>query len=386
MRLLLFFVLLALFGTAFAQPDAAQRGEYLARVGNCAGCHTAPGGPPYAGGRVVQSEFGTFYAPNLTPDSETGIGAWSAADFRRSMREGRLPDGSALYPACPYPNFTRILDQDLDALYAYLRRLPAVSHVTPAHQLAFPYSVRALARAWQWLYFKPAPFQPSPQRSDTWNRGAYLVEGLGHCSACHAARGRLGAVNTEPSAPGGLIRQWYAPSLYSSAEAGLQQMSVAEGARLLREGKAGDASMLGPMAVVVAQSLQYLSEADALAMAEYLHSLPDVDVAHRRPRSWSERRRETAEALGAEVYGEHCADCHGDKGEGSIAAPALAGNRAVAAADPSNLHNIVRLGGYPPSTEGNPRPYGMPPFAQLGERELGAVVDYIRLEWGGADR
>lgn len=359
------------------------RGEYLARAANCAGCHSAPGDADFAGGLRLESRFGSFYTPNITPDRDTGIGGWSQEQFWAALHEGRRADGAPLYPACPYPNFTRVRRDDVDAIYAYLRSLPAVRRANREHELAFPYSQRSLLPAWQMLFFQPAVFEADADRDEQWNRGAYLVEGLGHCSACHAERNSLGATRSADTAAGSRVHHWYAPSLRSSAQAGLQGWQVEDAARLLRHGKSGDATTMGPMADVVFDSLQHLTEADALAVATYLVSLPDLaeEAAERRVRM-SAAKREAAMAAGGEVYRRDCADCHGDDGEGSLAAPALAGNRAVTLANPTNVLNVIRDGGYPPSTAGNPRPFGMPPFHDLNPAELAAVASYIRGSWG----
>ncbi len=389
MSYLLTLVLAGALSSAAAQPAAAPeqvaRGEYLARIGNCAGCHTAPGGADFAGGRAIDSLFGTFYAPNITADADTGIGRWSADDFWQAMHNGKRADGSAMYPACPYPNYTHVHREDIDAIYAYLRSLPPVQQQNRAHELSFPASARPLVSLWQWLFFKPGSFQDDPSQTPAWNRGAYLVQGLGHCSACHAERNAFGVSRGDGSAPGARIRNWYAPSLYSSAEAGLQAWPVEKGAALLRHGKAEEASAMGPMADVVFQSLQYLTEADAMAMATYLHALPDHDTEP-AVRLLPVRQADLPAVMqrGQKIYEEHCQDCHGRDGEGSLAAPALAGNRAVVLADPTNLLNVIRDGGYPPSTGGNPRPYGMPPFGFLNDVELAALATYIRTSWGNA--
>jgi len=184
MSYLLTLVLAGALSSAAAQPAAAPeqvaRGEYLARIGNCAGCHTAPGGADFAGGRAIDSLFGTFYAPNITADADTGIGRWSADDFWQAMHNGKRADGSAMYPACPYPNYTHVHREDIDAIYAYLRSLPPVQQQNRAHELSFPASARPLVSLWQWLFFKPGSFQDDPSQTPAWNRGAYLVQGLGH--------------------------------------------------------------------------------------------------------------------------------------------------------------------------------------------------------------
>ena len=375
----------ALSPAASAADKGTQvtRGKYLATIGNCAGCHTAPGGPAFAGGRAIESPFGIFFAPNITPDRKTGIGNWSKRDFWQALHDGERPDGSKLYPACPYPNYTHVRRKDIDAIYAYLRSVPARRHKTPAHILEFPYSMRSLLPIWQMLYFEPGVFENNARRSRTWNRGAYLVQGLGHCDACHADRNALGATRTDPNAPGDHVHGWYAPSLHSSREAGLQRGSIREAARLLRTGKTDDTATMGPMADVVFDSLQYLSPDDVRAMATYLHALADRRVEPaRHSATLSKARRKALMSTGKTVYEDHCSDCHGASGQGSIAAPPLAGDRTATLGDPTNLANLIRHGGYPPGTTGNPRPFGMRPFPELSDEQVAAVMTFVRASWG----
>ncbi len=363
--------------------EIVARGEYLTRAGNCTGCHTARGGEPFAGGRRLGSAFGTFLTPNITPDRETGIGDWTPDQFWQALHLGRRPDGQALYPACPYPNFTRVRREDVYAIYAYLRTVPAVKRANAEHELNFPASWRPLMSIWQRWYFEPGTYEDDPSRDAAWNRGAYLVQGLGHCMACHVKRNRFGATLQGDDVPGDRVQGWYAPSLYSSREAGLQGWSSEESVALLRHGKARNAAVLGPMADTVYNSLQYLTEEDIAAMATYLQSLPDRQVAASVSQvPVAPTRLEAMMELGYRVYERSCQDCHGASGEGSVAASALAGNRAVTLNDPVNVIHMIRHGGYPPSTGGNPRPFGMPPFYELSSAEIAAVATFIRMSWG----
>ena len=180
-------------GPAGNRPEQQARGAYLARAGNCMGCHTAQGGQLYAGGRNLAMPFGTFFTPNITPDPETGIGRWSAQNFWRALHDGKSRDGRPLYPAFPYTEYTKVTRDDSDAIFAYLQTLPPVSQRNLPNRIGFPYSFRPLLYVWRALYFKPGVYQPQAVRSAEWNRGAYLVQGLGHCNACHATRNALGA-------------------------------------------------------------------------------------------------------------------------------------------------------------------------------------------------
>ncbi len=311
-------------------PEQVARGAYLARVGNCMLCHTERGGAPYAGGRPVETPFGTVYTSNITPDAETGIGRWSAAHFRRALHEGRSRDGRLLYPVFPYTHTTLVTAADADALFDYLRSLPPVNQPAREHRLRWPYSTQAALAVWRTLYFRPQRYQPDASRTPEWNRGAYLVQGLAHCGACHTARDALGGFGDAMDLSGGLIpmQNWYAPSLASAAEAGVAGWRAEDVAQLLATGSSPRGTVLGPMAEVVLHSTQYLEAADLRAMAAYLKSLPpapadsDPREVPRAPASLLER--------GGKLYGEHCASCHGESGAGVRGAyPALAGNRAV---------------------------------------------------------
>jgi mono/diheme cytochrome c family protein len=363
-------------------PQLVERGAYLARVGNCAACHTERGGAAYAGGKGIATPFGTVFGPNLTPDPTTGIGNWSAAEFWRAMHHGRSRDGRLLYPAFPYPDYTLVTRQDSDALYAYLRSVPAVQQANRPHALRFPYNAQASLAVWRALFFAPEQFRPEPNKSAEWNRGAYLVRGLGHCQACHAPRNAFGATNTNLELSGGLIpmQNWYAPSLGSPAEAGVQDWSPQEIVQLLKSGVSPRGAAMGPMSEVVFSSTQHMSDQDLGAMAAFLRELPRHDPA----RAQASSTNSEVLALGQKVYGNRCASCHGEKGEGGgTAYPALAGHRTVTMNQSANLVRVIISGGFPPTTPGNPRPYGMPPFGQsLSDAEIAAVATYVRSSWG----
>ena len=364
-------------------PELVQRGEYLARVGNCMACHTTQGGASYAGGRGIETPFGVVYSSNLTPDKARGIGTWTSAEFWRALHHGRSKDGRLLYPAFPYPNYTQVTREDSDAIFAYLQSLPAVAEPNRPHALRFPYSTQAALGVWRALFFSPGEPLAEPTQTAEYNRGAYLVNGLGHCTACHTPRNALGATTEARAFSGGLIpvQNWYAPALNAAHEAGVKEWRTEDVAALLQTGVAPQGSVLGPMAEVVFRSTQYLSDADARAMAVYLQGLPQQPPAERAP---PPAPPAAAMARGAKVYEQHCAACHGDQGQGEPGAfPALAANRAVTLADPTNLVRVVLQGGYLPATAGNPRPHGMPPFQQvLSDEDIAAVTTFVRNQWG----
>ncbi len=368
-----------------ARVAPAERGRVLALAGNCAGCHTARGGAPYAGGRGIETPFGTVYATNITPDPDTGIGRWSADDFRRAMHEGRSRDGSALYPVFPYTSYTRVTREDADAIFAYLRTLAPVRAANRPHALRFPYNLRPLLALWRALYFSPGEFRPDPARGPQWNRGAYLVQGLGHCGACHTDRNVLGASRSGADLAGGQLAAsgWYSPSLTSPAEAGVGHWPLDEVVALLRTGSTRRATASGPMASVVYDSLQHLPQEDLRAIAVYLASL-SAPATPATPATTASPAPGAPPPAGARLYERHCESCHGRDGAGAPPAyPALAANRAVTLPDPSNAIRAVLLGGFAPGTAGNPRPWGMPPFSHtLGDAEVAAVLTYVRGAWG----
>ena len=364
-------------------PALIARGAYLATVGDCAACHTAQGGKPYAGGRALPTPFGDVPAPNLTPDDATGLGQWSFDAFWRALHEGIGRDGRALYPAFPYTSYTKVSRDDAFALFAYLKSLSPVHSETAAPSLRFPYDLKASLVTWRTLYFRPGQFVPDPKQSAEWNRGAYLVQGLGHCNECHVTRDNLGGLPAGETLTGGQIpaQNWYAPDLSTRAHGGLQGWSADDIVALLRTGQSAKGAAFGPMADVVMQSTQHLHEDDLHAIATYLQSLPP-----RPARAAGGSPLDTAALLGrgGDLYGKQCASCHGKDGQGAAGVyPALAGNGAVVEPTGINAIRIVLLGGFAPTTAAHPRPYSMPPFAQqLNDADVAAVVSYIRRAWG----
>jgi mono/diheme cytochrome c family protein len=367
-----------------ATPEQVQRGAYLARAGNCIACHTMRGGAPYAGGRAIETPFGVVFGSNITPDEKTGIGRWSASHFWRAMHNGRSQNGRLLVPAFPYTNFTRITREDSDALYAYLRTVPAVAQPNREHALRFPYDTQVALAVWRALFFRPGTQPPDATKSAEWNRGSYLVHGLGHCDACHGGRSLFGATTGSLAMSGGVspVDKWYAPSLATSAEAGVAEWETQHIVDLLKTGVSARGSALGPMAEVVFRSTQYLTDADLRAMAAFLKSLPQS--AARAPREPASAPAGATLERGRTVYRAQCEACHGPQGEGARGAyPALAGNRSVVMDPPVNVVRAVLSGGFQPATRGNPRPWGMPPFGHvLDDAGIAAVVTFIRNQWG----
>ncbi len=356
-------------------PSLAQRGAYLARVGHCAGCHTARGGAEMAGGRALPTPFGNVYAGNLTPDETTGLGRWSAHDFWRALHLGRSRDGRMLLPVFPYPHFTQVTRSDSDALHAYLRSLAPVRSATPPHELRFPYNTQTAVAVWRLLSFRPSAPVVGQAPLTSLQRGAYLVQGLGHCGACHAPRSAWGAAAEQLTGADMPGQRWHAPSLLPG---GPGQGSVEDTVALLKSGGSVLGRASGPMAAVVGGSLQYWTDDDLRAAVLYLRSLPAQGAG--RPSATPDVPDH--EELGGRLYRAHCRDCHGVRGEGVTGIyPALAGNATVLQATALNLVQVITHGGFGPTTGGNPRPFGMPPLV-LGDAELAALASHVRQSWG----
>ncbi|MFO1340151.1 MAG: cytochrome c [Burkholderiaceae bacterium] len=363
------------------------RGEYLARAGDYVACHTVPGDKMFAGGRAMPTPFGSMYVPNITPDEETGIGAWTPDEFYRMLHSGVSRDGTLLYPVMPFASYTKVTREDADAIYAYLMSVPPVRRKNLPHQLRFPFDKRELLVGWRTLYFREGEYRPDPQQSAQWNRGAYLVEGLGHCAMCHTQVNALGGSSESKEFEGGMIptQSWYAPSLTSNREAGLGDWSIEDIKDLLQTGLSRRSTVYGPMAEVTYNSLQYLDDEDVEAMAVYLKSLPPRD-AEPPPSSQARLVSPAVMELGRQVYEKQCAACHGGEGQGHPPGmPPLAGNRSITMASPVNSIRMVLNGGYAPGTKKNLRPYGMPPFNHiLDDQQAAAVATYIRVAWGNS--
>lgn len=358
-------------------PILIERGRQLALLGNCAGCHTRRGGAPWAGGRAFDTDYGTVYSSNLTPSRRHGLGDWSLAEFRHAMRHGVSRNG-ALSPAFPFASFAHLEHDEVEALFVFLASLPAVDEAPPQHRLEFPANLPGAMLGWRLLHHRPARLPSAAQQDVQWHRGRALVEGIGHCAICHGRRGNHAAIDAGAGLAGQRHGGWYAPALDGVQ---LARYDVDSLAAYLREGRSEVAAALGPMADVVYGNLRHLDAADAEAMARYLLSLPPANRLPPRPRP---QAGEAHFERGAKLYGQHCADCHGEDGLGLDGASVpLARSTAVLAADPVNAINAVLLGGGAPSTAGNPRPAIMPPFAQhLDADEIAAVVSYLRRRFG----
>ena len=366
------------------QLSTQERGQYLATAGNCMACHTRAGQAKFSGGRAISTPFGEVYSSNLTSDAKTGIGAWTPDEFWQALHHGRSRDGRWLYPAFPYPNYSRITRDDSDALLVYLKSITPVRQKTPEQRLRFPYNTQLALGVWRALYFRPKVYEVDKQHSTRWNQGAYLVEGLGHCAACHTPRGVLGNSLTSQSLAGARLpgSSWDAPPL--TPESGRPTADPAATAELLHKGINATAVLSGPMAEVVGQSLQHLPVEDLVAMVDYIQSMSPSKPIKSSGFRVNPKQAKQLRDDGKPLYSKFCSDCHGENGEGqAYRYPALAGNQAVTAASANNAIQAVLFGGFGASTQENPRPYGMPPFAhQLSETEIAAVLSYLRSAWG----
>jgi mono/diheme cytochrome c family protein len=366
-----------------------ERGAYLNKLGNCMTCHTVRGGTPYAGGRAVPTPFGTVFSPNLTADKETGIGSWSSDDFWRALHDGKSKDGSLLYPAFPYTNFTKMTRADANAMYAFYQTIPAVKRKNTEPDLRFPYNQRWLLYGWRALYFRPGSYVEDGAQSAVWNRGAYLTQGLGHCSACHSPRGDMGGTSLQTELGGGMIPvlSWYAPPLNRNRESGLGAWETQHLKTLLATGVSAQRAIAGPMGEVVGGSMQYWTAQDIDAIAQYLKALPQQMPPPKEDQEsvLPERQKEIL-GNGAKLYENHCVACHQANGQGVPGIyPALAGSPALTMAGGVNGIHLVLGGGFPPNTKGNPRPYGMPPFGQaMTDADVATVLSYVRNTWGNS--
>jgi len=374
-------------------PALIKRGEYLAKAGDCVACHTAPGGEPFAGGLPMVAPIGTIYSSNITPDPETGIGHYTYGDFERAVRRGIRPNNDTLYPAMPYPSYARLTDADMRALYAYfMRGVKPVNKPDRPNGIRWPLSMRWPLTYWRWMF---APSAPAPLRATTdtlFDRGAYLVEGLGHCGACHTPR----AISMQEKAltgdsalflGGGVADNWTAPSLRNDSSDGVAQFQVGDLVQLLKGGAIDRTSIFGGMTDVVQHSTQYMSDADLHSIAVYLKSLGGAHAStafNEDPTTARNLRAGITADRGSRLYVDNCATCHRTTGLGYASVfPALAGNPVVLGDDPRSLVHIVLAGSIGASTSQAPAQFTMPPFAdRLSDQDVADILSFVRTRWG----
>lgn len=397
-----------LTGTPLAANSLVMRGQYLARLGDCIGCHSRPGGLPFAGGLPLKTPFGTIVSTNISPDKEQGIGNYKLSNFDAALRHGLDEEGGNLYPAMPYTNYARMTDEDLAALFAYfMQAVPAAQQNNTHTSLAWPFSMKWLLKGWNWLYLPRPGFAQDAKQSSEWNRGAYLVQGLGHCSACHTPRNAAGAekATTEKEGDqflsGALIDGWYAQPLRSGIDKtgrvgpGLSQWSATDIADYLRDGRNKRTASFGAMSDVIGHSTQYFTPQDLTSVAVYLKSLgnaatqtiadKNVDVvATSAPHSTTlALRAGNITQRGALLYLNNCSGCHRSDGQGAERTfPALALSSSVTAKDTTSLIRIVLQGSAMPSTLHAPSALAMPGFAwRLSDEDVANVLSFVRSSW-----
>lgn len=361
---------------AAASDDPVSRGRYLTIAGNCGGCHMSPAGQPFAGGSPLRTPFGTVLSANIT---SAVMRSWSEDQFYRALHEGVGGRGAHLYPAFPYTYYTRVTRADSDAILAYLKTVPPVYNKLDRNQLSFPLNNRGLMVFWNALFLKTGEFRPDPQQSAEWNRGAYLVEALGHCGACHTPKNLLGADRLAARYEGGVLDNWLAPDLTANARVGLGRWSTEEVVEYLKTGRNARGAASGAMAEVIASTSQ-MTDADVRAMAVYLKSL-----AASRSRAASAApagQMRTGEA----IFVDQCSACHRMDGsaEPRMFSP-LRENSAVQQRDPTTLIRIVLNGARAAATDARPTPVAMPAYGwKLNDGEIAAVITYVRNSWGNS--
>jgi mono/diheme cytochrome c family protein len=358
--------------------DLVRRGRYLAIAGDCASCHTSRNGRPFQGGLGLRTPFGIIYSANLTSDSQYGIGKWTPEQFFHALHDGIAPGGKRLYPALPYPHFTIVSRADSNAILAFLKTVPPIHYAPPANRLPFPVDIRASLIGWNALNFTPHGFRGNPAMSQTWNRGAYLVEGLGHCGACHTPKNVLGAEVENEAYRGAVIENWVAPDLTGNPRTGLGRWSPAEIVQYLRTGRNNHANASGLMGEVVAYSTSLLSNSDLLAIATYLKSLsPSPSAPDPDPQMPAMRR-------GSAIFFDACTACHLEHGRGQPGMfPPLQGSAVAQQQDPTGVIRLILAGTRTAPTRSRPSFQSMPSFAwKLTDQEVADVATYVRNAWG----
>ncbi|MFB9948559.1 cytochrome c [Rhizobium puerariae] len=373
-------------GLAFPQaPDQADeiiRGHYQAILADCAACHTAPGAKPLSGGLPLETPFGQLIPPNITPDKATGIGNWSEQDFFRAMKTGIGHDGKRLYPAMPYPAYTKMTDQDIGNLWSYLRTVEPVFNPVESNQLPFPFNIRLSLLGWNMINFEEGGFQPDPSKSPEWNRGAYIVQGPGHCGTCHSPKTVLGADKTDQALQGASLQGWYAPNITGNAHVGIGGWSEEEIVQYLRTGANAHTIASGPMAEAIQASTSLMTDGDLKAIAVYLKGTEGGAAGKPQPVAAGDPHMKA----GAAIYHDTCSACHGGEGKGARQLfPALAGSAIVQQPSAETLVRLVLEGSQGVHTPEARTTPSMPSLGwRLSDQQAADVLTYIRNSWGNA--
>jgi len=373
-------------------PDAAliQRGEYVARASDCVACHSLPDAAPFAGGLKMATPLGAIYATNITPDGTTGIGGYSLADFDRAVRHGVAPEGRRLYPAMPYPSYSKLSDDDVRALYTFfMHGVAPVAQANKPGEIPWPLNMRWPITLWNQLFTEPGSFAERPGQNAQWNRGAYLVQGAGHCGSCHTPRGlafneKALSEPDEQYLAGALLDGWYAPSLRNDPNTGLGRWSEADIAQFLKTGRNQHAVVFGSMTEAFNNSTQYLGDDDLAAIAHYLKSLPGDPRRDGQPWQYQAADASAFSSPGGHLYLTQCAACHGQDGQGQAPwIPPLAGATSALTKEPDSAINITLNGSLRVVSAGVPDAYRMPALrGQLSDRQIADVLSFVRTTWG----
>lgn len=368
---------------AFAADTSASkvaRGRTLATAGDCVACHTADKGKPFAGGRPIETPFGVIYSPNITPDRDTGIGGWSDDQFYRAMHEGVGPSSRQLYPAFPYPYFTKATHEDVSAIRAYLNTLEPVKNARKQPRLTWPLNWRFLLHGWNWLYFDEGTYQANAQKSPEWNRGAYLVEGLGHCGACHTPRNFVGGEKTSEALQGGALQGWFAPNLTNQQRVGLNAWSTDDIVDYLKTGRNSHSGATGLMAEVITDSTSKLDASDLHAIATYLKDQPG------HPEDASPMQGSPVLTAGRAIYQDSCSACHAPDGKGvPLLFSPLGGSALLQSHDHTTAIRLVLEGARTAPTDARATTAAMPAYGwKLSDAEVAAVLTYTGNSWGNA--
>jgi mono/diheme cytochrome c family protein len=360
--------------------DLIQRGKYLADMGDCGACHTLPGsGVLLAGGRPIETPFGTLLGPNITPDRETGIGASTDDEFVNSLTKGTGRNGVHLYPAMPYTYMTKIPREDALAIRAYLNTIPAVHNPVQPNQLPFPFDVRASLVAWDELNFRPGEFKPAAGKSADWNRGAYIVEGLAHCGLCHTPKNAAGGDETSQRLKGYALQGWFAPDITNDKRRGLGSWSVEDIVTYLKTGHNRFSAASGPMAEAIMDSTSKFTDDDLKAIATYLKDQPIANAAEEAGDVDAGMMKQ-----GSAIYADQCSACHAADGSGVDGLfPMLKGSPLVQSVDPASILHVLLRGARSAATDPAPTAPAMPSFGwTLNDDQVAAVATFVRNAWG----
>jgi mono/diheme cytochrome c family protein len=368
-------------GTGADSYNLVEKGRYLAVVGDCTACHTVPGKAPFSGGVAIETPFGKLVGANITPDPDTGLGHWTFHDFQIVMSEGHSKGGKRLYGAMPFTAYTKVRKEDNLALWAYLQTIEPVNNPVETNQLPFPFNVRTSLIGWNMLNFTPGEFTPNAEKTPQWNRGAYLVEGLGHCGTCHTPKNLIGGDKNDQFLAGSNLQGWIAPDITANAHSGIGQWSNEDLVEYLKTGANRFDIASGPMAEAVENSTQHWTDEDLMAVAVYLK---DGQPAAAAPQPVAADT--PAMVAGKAIYADRCSACHVPNGEGvKNLFPKLAAAPLVNSTDPTSLIRVVLAGSRAGGTEAAPTGPAMPSFAwNLSDDNIADVLTYVRNTWGNA--